>query len=147
MDVEKVAAKVTQLIEELYTDAVQEGRDLEFEDLMIAMKNRRPSPRSPHSEPPGANGPVNDPRPEPPQPPVNSISQRIEAALLELATEDGVYPDNIADHTGIKVREVRATLRNMVLSGDAFRKARGKYAPAMPLIMQANKAAENQPAT
>lgn len=138
MDVTTIAAKITALLEEVYTDGVKKGRDLEYaegiETMIEALKSRR-APQ-PESEPAPAHSrarkPVAQNGPAIPDP----IRSRVQEALAELASDhqNGVYPDALADHTGIKVRQVRAVLRHLILTGIARRMARGKYLPASPLL-------------
>lgn len=119
-----LAQQIDALAHEVYDAGVREGRSLEYEEtmqkLVETLQRRDPPSRSTRS------------RQRPPNAATAEMHERVEKALNDLAPqhESGVYPDDLAEVTRIKPREVRQALRRMTLTGAARRMARGRYLPA-----------------
>ena len=133
---EKIAAKVNALLEEVYATGIRDGREQERSDMVSLLSGPRAAPRTrtPRTRLPQA--PVE-------QPPVASplLTSSVKSALYELRADhpDGVFPDTIteyvkAHHTSNggnhpSSRDIRQTLRQMMVSGQARRVQRGRYLP------------------
>lgn len=127
---EKITAKVTALLEDVFSAGIKEGRELERQDIVATLssggKLRLPkaAPSAPATpRPPTTNG---------------GLTTAVANALTQLREEnpDGVLPDTITDyvqnHSGDEVtsRDIRQALRQMTLQGQARRIQGGRYIPA-----------------
>lgn len=128
---EKIAAKISTLLEDVFAAGIKEGRELARQD-MVRMLSGEPRVQRPKR---AAVEPATNGAKPPSAPATASLDQPIEQALLNLADDhpDGIFPDAIADYVkqrgaDVSVALIRQTLRQMTLQGKARRLPRGRYA-------------------
>ena len=129
---EKIAAKISTLLEDVFAAGIKEGRELARQDMVRLLSGEPRIQRAKRAAEPQANGA------KPPSAPQanGGLDQPIGQALLVLADEhpDGIFPDAIADYVkehmsaDVSVAAIRQTLRQMTLQGKARRLPRGRYA-------------------
>lgn len=149
---ESIGSKVRTLMESVFKMGVDRGREIARTEI-VALLSQEPvrtrKPRTARAEIPGPTEQPEPPPPAPVQPPAPialdqplSLSTVVNNALHEMPA-DGIDPDGLTTyinaqngHEPVTVRDVRGVLRQLMMSGDARRVARGRYIAASAGVPQ-----------